>query len=462
MRILVVAMLTLGGFLAGPHALAAQTYPNGALLRPEGQVKVYFVQDGKMRWVVSPDVFNQNKLDWSAIEPINQTDFKNYAAGQDITGDISGGTTVMVDLAPAFSSDVPVGVDFGLLWNTWKTIQENYPNSGALDPQKLVEGAADGMIKAVGDPYTVLFAPTEAKKFTQDVEGKFYGIGAELGYQNGIVIVAPLHGLPAENAGIRAGDKIMAIDGTSTADMNLDEATSRIRGEQGTKVKLTIQRSGVNNPLEFIIQRDLVTITSVELSQKTNETYVIKINNFFGSVEEDFAQAVQTAQNGGMRRLILDLRNDPGGLLNASVDIASQFIPKGKLVVSADFGTGKTKEDIMSSGGGSLEKIPLVVVVNGGSASASEILAGALRDSRGTTLVGEKTFGKGSVQQVFQFAGGAEAKVTIAHWLTPSGQSIDKMGITPDVVVPLTDGDSSAGRDPQLDRAMQIVQGLPL
>jgi len=442
--------------------LAASAYPDGTLIRPDGEVKVYYIQNGAARWIISPDVFNENKLNWSTIKPIRVSDFQKLPGGEDLTGNLSG-TTVTVDLSPALlQSNMPKGIDFNLLWDAWQTIQQNYPNSSSLDPQKLVQGATDGLLKAVGDPYTEYFNPADAQTFSEDIQGEFYGIGAELGYQNGIVVVAPLHGLPAEQAGIHAGDKILKIGDASTADMSIDKAITLIRGEQGTTVTLTVQRTGTNDPLVFTVTRSLVKINTVELIRKTNEISVIKINNFFGSVEEDFNNTVAQAQKDGMRRLIIDLRDDPGGLFNAAIDIASEFIPQGKLLVSADFGAGNQKQDITSSGNAPLANIPLVVLVNGGSASASEILAGALRDSHSTTLLGEKTFGKGSVQQVFQFPGGSSAKVTIAHWITPSGEAIDGVGITPAVVVPLTVDDANAGRDPQLDRATQIVQGLSL
>ncbi|MBI3685225.1 S41 family peptidase [Candidatus Azambacteria bacterium] len=511
-----IAVIFAGGFSIGDNALAGQTYyPDGTLLKAKGEsriyttfrghkywlrtpkvfssyrflwknirevdaatlaslpdvnlispssdnTKIYYVESAKARWIVSPEAFNANAFDWNAIQRVNAADFESYEAGPDVTGDISGKTATLEINQVLPQSDAPAGVDFSVLWNVWKTIEEKYRNGATLDRQKLVQGAAEGMIKSLGDPYTVFFRPDDAKKFSQDVAGEFFGIGAELGYKKGVVVIAPLKGLPAETAGVKAGDKIVKINGESTIDMTVEDAVARIRGEKGTKVTLTIERSGQDVLLEFVIERALVKVATVEWSRKTGDIFYIKINNFFGEVEMDFVKAAKEAQAQGMKKLVLDMRNNPGGLLDASINIASEFIPKGNLVVSADFGEGKNKEEFASYGGGVLEKMPIVVLVNGGSASASEILAGALKDSRNAVLIGEKTFGKGTIQEVLRIPGGSSLKVTIAQWLRPSGKPIDGLGIDPDIAVELTDQDRVAGRDPQLDKALQVAQGLSL
>lgn len=435
------------------------------LIAPSGAAKIYYIENGKVRWIVSPEAFNANKFDWNAIKQVGKADFESYEKGTEVSGDISS-KTVTVEITslivPPQQSAVPMDADFSLLWGVWNTIEEKYRDSGTLDRQKLVQGAAEGVVKALGDPYTVFLKPDDAKKFSQDVAGTFFGIGAELGYKKGIVVIAPLEGLPAQKAGIKAGDKIMKINGESAIDMTVEDAVTRIRGEKGTKVILLMAREGQDALIEFTVTRDLVKVATVEWSRKTNEVFYIKINNFFGNVETDFANAVKEAQAGGMKKLVLDVRNNPGGLLDASISIASQFIPKGKLVVSADFGAGKHKDDFTSYGGGALEKMPVVVLINGGSASAAEILAGALKDTRDISLVGEKTFGKGTIQEVNRLAGGASLKVTVAQWLRPSGNPIDGHGIDPDSAVSFTDEDKNAGRDPQLEKALQIAQSLPL
>ncbi len=225
-------------------------------------------------------------------------------------------------------------------------------------------------------------------------------------------------------------------------------------------VTLTIEREGQANVLTVTVVRGLIKVPTIEWSKKTGDIFYVKIHSFFGNVEQDFLNAVAQAKLDGMRKLILDLRNNPGGLLDDSINIAAQFIPKGKLIVTADFGPGKEKQEFVSPGGGVLEAMPTVVLVNGGSASASEIVAGALKDSRGIALVGERTFGKGTIQELVQLAGGASLKITAAQWVRPSGKPIGEDGIEPDVAVELTDADRQAGRDPQLDRALQIIQAL--
>lgn len=437
-------------------------YPDVFLIRREGDAKVFYVKGEEKRWIATADAFNANKFDWNLVKPVSAADFESYGRGTDITGDISG-TTVTFDLAPALlQSDVPPGVDFSLLWNVWKSIEERYKDSATLDRQKMVQGAADGLVKSLGDPYTVFMKPEDARKFSEDVAGKFFGIGAELGYKNGVVIISPLKGLAAERAGVAAGDKIVRIDGTSTIDMTVEDAVMRIRGEKDTKVTLTVERQGRADLLEFIITRELVKVPTLEWTRKTNDIFYLKIHNFFGAVEEDFRAAAKEMQAQGMRKLILDMRNNPGGLLDASINIAAEFVPKGKLIVSADFGNGKSKEEFTSPGGGLLEKTPVVVLMNKGSASASEILAGALKDSSGATLLGERSFGKGTIQEILRLAGGATLKVTAAQWVRPSGKPIGEDGIEPDVKILLTDEESAAGRDPQLDKALELAKSLPL
>lgn len=448
------------GIVLFASAASAALYPDGTLLRGEGEQKVYYIQNSEKRWVVSPEAFNANSFNWGAIRNVSGAELESYRTGADITGNISG-ATVTLEITPVLPpSDMPAGVDFSLLWNAWKTLEEKYRNSATLDRQKMVEGAVDGLIRSLGDPYTTFLKPADATKFSEDVAGEFYGIGAELGYKNGIVVIAPLKGLGAEKAGMRVGDKIVRINDESTIDLTVEQAVMRIRGPKGTTVRLTVERAGEAALREFSIVRELVRVPTIDWSKKTNDIFYIRIHNFFGDVERDFTNAVAEAQAGGMKKLILDLRGNPGGLLDASIAIASRFVPKGKVVVSADFGEGKGKSDFTSAGG-PLEQTPVVVLINGGSASASEILAGALKDDRGATLIGERTFGKGTIQELLRLPGGGLMKVTTAQWLRPSGKPIDEHGIDPDITVLLTDEDKAAGRDPQLEQALRVIQGLP-
>lgn len=434
-------------------------YRDASVIREKGDTRLYSIGSGTKQWIPSPEVFNARGYDWNAIIDVNTSDFNSYATGNPLTQE-SSGQTITIDLSPNMNAGAPQGIDFTMLWDAWKTIQEKYRGRDTLDTQKMVNGATEGLLKSLGDPYTVFFKPTDATKFNQDIQGSFGGIGAELGYKKGIVIIAPLKDMPAEKVGLKAGDKIMRIDGTSTIDMTVEDAVTKIRGTLGTPVTLTIERAGTGTLLEFTITRATITVSSVVWSKKSDLVAYIHIQNFFGNVETDFYKAVRDAQKQGATKFIIDLRGNPGGLLGAAINIAEQFIPAGKPIVFEDYGTGKKKDEFDSYGGGLLEKSPVVVLVDGGSASASEILAGALKDSRGITLIGEKTFGKGSVQEVIQLRNGASVKVTVAKWLTPSGATIDQQGIEPDVKIQLTDADREAGRDPQLDKAMELIQKI--
>lgn len=444
--------------VVSPETLSA--YPDAQIVSSNDGKKLYYIKGWTKRWIRTPDAFNANGFNWNAVVGTSALDFNHYEEGADITGKISdttGATATLEIQAIPVRSDVPPGVDFTPLWNVWKTVEEKAHTSTTLDKQKMVQGAAEGVVKSLGDPYSVLLEPTNSKKFSEDIAGEFGGIGAELGYKNGIVIIATLPGMPAEKTGLQAGDKIVGINGESTAGLAVEEAVTRIRGTIGTTVKLLIDRSGTGATLEFSITRALIKVPTVSWSKKTGDVAYIRIFNFFGNVEGDFTSAVKEIQATGMNKIVLDLRGNPGGLLNASINIAAQFVPQGKLIVSADFGEGKQRSDFISPGGGLLENAQVVVLVDGASASASEIVAGALRDSRNITLVGETTFGKGTVQEVIQLSGGTTLKLTTAQWIRPSGKSFEGHGIDPDIAISITPEDKAAGRDPQLDKALLVL-----
>lgn len=447
--------------VVSPETLAS--YPDAQLVSSDDGKKIYYIKGWTKRWVKTPEAFDVNGFNWGAITKASALDFNHYEDGADITGKVSDttGMTATIEIqAIPIPSDVPQGVDFSPLWNVWRTVEEKARNSTTLDKQKMVEGAAEGVVRSLGDPYSVLFEKEESKKFSEDVAGEFGGIGAELGYKNGVVIIATLPGMPAEIAGLQAGDKIVAINGKSTAGMAVDQAVTHIRGTIGTAVKLIIDRSGVGATIEYSITRALIKVPTVSWSKKTNDIAYLRIHNFFGNVEGDFVQAVNEIKTGGMTKMVLDLRANPGGLLNASINIAASFIAKDKLIVSADFGAGKQRSEFISPGDGMLENMQIVVLIDGASASAAEILAGALKDSRGATLIGETSFGKGTVQELIQLSGGTLLKLTTAQWIRPSGQPIDQHGIDPDIVVPMTLEDKNVGRDPQLDKALSVLQGI--
>lgn len=355
----------------------------------------------------------------------------------------------------------PDSIDFSLFWDSWTQIEEKFVNRSALDYQKMVYGAIDGMVKSLGDPYTAFFPPVESKKFSEDIKGSFDGIGAEIGMRKDILIViSPLEGSPAKKAGLLAGDQILKIDDKVTADLNVDEAVNLIRGAKGTQVTLAILREGWSDTKDYKITRDVINVPILKYEIKDiggKKIAYIQLYEFTENAANEFTKKVNEILNSNAQGIVLDLRGNPGGYLEVAVDIASWFVDGGKLVVSEDFGNGN-KNEHTSYGYKKLATYPTVVLIDQGSASASEILAGALRDDNGIKLVGEKSFGKGSVQELENLRGGTSLKVTVAKWLTPSGHSIMEQGLEPDIQVGRTQEDVDAGRDPQLDKALEMLK----
>ncbi|MEI6587537.1 MAG: S41 family peptidase [Candidatus Moraniibacteriota bacterium] len=350
------------------------------------------------------------------------------------------------------------GVDFALFWKVWDTVKEKHISRNDLDAQKMVYGAITGMLKATGDPYTSFFDPEANKAFAQDLGGSFEGIGAELGIKDSILtVVAPLDGSPAQKAGLRAGDKILRIGDKIVSDLTIDESVALIRGKKGTEVRLTVLPNSEKDTKEISIIRDTIEVKSVKVDFKDNNIARVEITKFGENTDKEFNQAVKNLLAKNTKGIILDLRNNPGGLLDKSVAIASRMIPEGKVVVTEEDSSGK-KDNFSTEGGDALSNIPMVVLINGGSASASEILAGALRDDQGTTLIGEKSFGKGTVQELISLPQGSSVKVTVAKWLTPNGDYIMEKGISPDIEVKMTPEDYKNEKDPQLDRAMEVIK----
>lgn len=355
-------------------------------------------------------------------------------------------------------------VDFGLFWNVWETLHEKYVDTEKIDTQKLVYGAISGMVDAVGDPYTVFLEPQISKKFQEEISGAFGGVGMEVGRRNDVLtVISPLKNTPAFRAGIKAGDRILKIDATSTADLSVDEAVNLIRGKPGTKVMLTLA-SG-SDVKEVTLTRETIKVPAVDWKLINDRVAYIELSTFNQNVDGEFKKAAQEIIKSKADSIVLDLRNNPGGLLDSAVNIAGWFMDKNSIVTIEDMGDGNTTE-FRSSGDASLKSYRMVVLINGGSASASEILAGALHDNRGIRLVGEKSFGKGSVQELVKFSGGSSLKVTIAKWLTPAGISISEKGIMADIEVkidPKTVESSGLilgepGKDPQLDKALEILK----
>lgn len=355
----------------------------------------------------------------------------------------------------------PTDVNFSLFWTAYNQLKEKFVEPSKIIDQNILYGAISGMAQSLGDPYTTFFNPTEAKEFEQELSGFFGGIGIEIGIKKEqLTIIAPLEGTPAQKAGLRAGDKITKINGKDTVDMRSDEAVTLIRGQKGTEVTLTIYRSTWKESKDFKITRDTIKIPSLKWDLVDENIAHLKIYQFSQSLVNDFNQAAVEILNSPAQKIILDLRNNPGGYLEVSQDIAGWFLEKNKVVVIEDFGNGKEPEIYKTSGNANLSQYPLVILINQGSASASEILAGALKDNRSIRLIGEKSFGKGSVQEAINLKDGSFLKITIAKWLTPNGISISDKGLDPDVKVEITDQDYEQNKDPQLDKAIEIIKEL--
>ncbi|MFH1780979.1 MAG: S41 family peptidase, partial [Candidatus Nealsonbacteria bacterium] len=354
----------------------------------------------------------------------------------------------------------PQGLDFSLFWEAWRTLEENFVDNSKMDYQKMIYGAVSGMTSSLKDPYTVYMPPEDAKIFKEDVSGEFTGVGMEIGIRNGeLTVIAPLEGTPAQQAGLMAGDKIVKIDDTFTADLTTDEAVKLIRGEKGTKVVLTIFREDWLQAKDFEIIRDVIEVPSLKLTMKEGNIAYINLYQFSEIATGAFNKTAAEILASPADRIILDLRNNPGGYLEVAQDIAGWFLKKGELVTIEDFGGSIENEEYRSLGSGRLSSYPLVILINKGSASASEILAGALRDNRNIQLIGTQSFGKGSVQTLKELKKGS-LKVTVAKWLTPKGTLIDKEGLKPDIEIELTEKDIDAGKDPQLEKAIEIIKEI--
>jgi len=354
----------------------------------------------------------------------------------------------------------PQGVDFSLFWEAWRTLEENFVDQSKMDYQKMLYGAVSGMVNSLKDPYTVYMPPEDAKVFKEDVSGEFQGVGMEIGIRQGeLTVIAPLEGTPAQRAGLRAGDKIVKIDDAYTTDLTADEAVKLIRGQKGTKVVLTIFREGWPQGKEFEITRDVIEVPSLKWGMREGNIAYINLYQFSETATGAFNKAAAEILASSANSIILDLRDNPGGYLEVAQDIAGWFLERGSLVTIEDFGGSVPNQEYQASGSGQLRSYPLVVLINQGSASGSEILAGALRDVRGVKLVGEQSFGKGSVQTLKELEEGS-LKVTVAKWLTPNGTLIEKEGLKPDVEIELTEKDFDEGKDPQLDKAIEIIKEI--
>ncbi|MEK7552745.1 MAG: S41 family peptidase [Patescibacteria group bacterium] len=352
-------------------------------------------------------------------------------------------------------------IDLAPFWQVWRVIDDKFIGQGATTTDEMrVRGAIAGLVDSLGDPYTIFLPPTEKKNFEENITGNFGGVGIEIDLRHRVLtVVSALVGTPAKLVGILPNDQIIKIDDTAAVGLNIDEAVALIRGEIGTEVRLLIAREGETKPLEFKIKRAKIVIPTLETETKDG-IFIIKLHNFSANSPTAFRGALREFVTKRGNKMVLDLRGNPGGLLEAAVDLASWFLPAGRTVVT-ERGKDPNKEKVHRSYGYNIfkRKPKLVVLIDGGSASASEILAGALAEHGLATLVGEKTFGKGSVQELVDLADGSSLKITVAKWFTPKGVSLSDNGLTPEVLVEQKPEDREAGIDRPLARAIEILNG---
>lgn len=375
-----------------------------------------------------------------------------------------------------------ITVDATPFWTVWAKLEQGYYDKSKLNTQKMLNGAIEGMVQSLGDPFTLYLPPAQNSSFQQGLAGQFSGIGAELGLgpdAKQIIIIAPLTGSPSEKAGIKAGDIILGVDGQSTSGWDLNTAVAKIRGPKGTKVTLTVLHKGSKTPVDIVITRDVITVKSVtgwvkpvscssgtcqtidqsKATANNPEVAYIDLSQFGDNTNQDWTSVVNslvTQMKGkNVKGIILDLRNNPGGYLTDATYIASEFLAEGSPVVTEDDGIPADQKTLYATRQGAFTNIPVVVLINKGSASASEIVAGALRDNGRAKLVGDTSFGKGTIQEAEDLGGGAGLHVTIAKWLTPKGTWVNGKGLTPDYTVNLNPNDPST--DTQLEKAIQVL-----
>ncbi len=355
------------------------------------------------------------------------------------------------------------GIDLGLMKKTLDAIINNYVDPQTIDKEKLSYGAISGMVKALGDPYTVFFNPQESKEFREDLSGTFNGIGVQIDAKDGkIKVVAPIKNTPAYRAGILAGDTIFEVNDEPISDLSIEQVISLIKGPKGTKVKIGILR-GESQVKSFEIIRDEIVMPSVDLEIKTTSSgkkiALLTIYHFSENTIQSFKSTINEMLSQNINGIVLDLRNNPGGLLDQTDQVAGWFLKQGDIILSEQDKNGNMVEH-KSKGPGILAEISTVVLINQGTASAAEILSGALRDNRQIDLIGEKTFGKGLVQKLLNLDNGSSLKITVAKWYTPSGELIQGKGIQPNIEIKLTQEDIENKKDPQMEKSLERLDSL--
>lgn len=355
------------------------------------------------------------------------------------------------------------GIDFTSFFESWNYIEDKFykfSDANATElRQKMLYGAIDGMVQGLGDPYSDFLTPEESSQFQEDMSGSYEGIGAEIGMQNDILtIISPIEGTPAKAAGLLPGDQILEINNEKTAEMTLTQATMKIRGKEGTEVNLKIKRG--DKIFDLKIKRAKITLPTLDFKMLDDNIAYIQLYNFYENASPLFKETANKILSSGSNKIILDLRNNPGGYLNASTDIANFFIKKGNVILKEE-SEGENINEIYSRGPAAFANFKIVILINKGSASASEILAGAIKENNPqVTIIGEKSFGKGTVQEMITLKDSSSLKLTVARWLLPSGKSIDEEGISPDIEIQLSEEDIKTGEDPQLEKAIEKLISL--
>ncbi|HYF05061.1 MAG TPA: S41 family peptidase [Patescibacteria group bacterium] len=413
------------------------------------------------------DTPNVSKKKWYKSTPILSIIFVSLLIGTYQAGYASGKRGFVYDpkeFKVVGQNEQVKDVDYSMYWDVLEVLDKKYIEK-PINQEEAMVGAIRGALAATTDQYTQYFSKKELTDFKSELRGNFEGIGAQVDKKNNyIVIVAPIEDSPAERAGLRAGDYIIEVEGTSTSGMSVEEAVNKIRGKGGTKVKLKILREAQKQPFDVEIVRATINIKSVKLlvkevevsSGKKTKVGVITISRFGDDTLSLLDNVITEIHKQNIDKVIVDVRNDPGGYLETAVQVASQWIEKGKLIVKEEY-SDRPVEEFNSKGYGRMQGMKTIVLINGGSASASEILAGALKDHGAASLIGEKSFGKGSVQELIDLPEGNAVKVTVAKWVTPGGKNLNKEGLTPDIEVKLTEEDFANKKDPQLDRALEEI-----